>query len=441
MPVLPDFLLGGSAATSKASSATPGARAQEARRDDGASFSQVYAKEREARPAARTEAPARPPERPAAERREVRDQRETNEARPARARSAERPAEGRAAAAGNDKEPAVAEDGNVLPPEQSEVVAEAEDAASALGEAVDPTLLLGLGDAATEGDPTATAPQPETVLPLWLTFSPAAASATEPVVEGEADGELTLAPTMSAPEESDGASAELLAEAPDTETADALLAQFAAPEEEPEAEADTAALLDALAEVKVGGGGGQGTDSFKEALVQRLQGLNAPPPAAAAAAKAVPQVPGQALNPQSEGFADGVVDKVMWMSSQNLKSAEIQLDPAELGRMEVRIELVKDQAQVTFVSPHAGVREALEGQMQRLRDLFAQQGMNLADASVADQSQARGWQGQGGEQGSGRGFAGSGPGGAGEEESVRAGVAEIASTRQGGDRGLVDYYA
>ena len=47
---------------------------------------------------------------------------------------------------------------------------------------------------------------------------------------------------------------------------------------------------------------------------------------------------------QQAGWSEAVVDRVMWLSSQNLKSAEIQLDPAELGRMEVRIDLTKDQA-------------------------------------------------------------------------------------------------
>ena len=50
----------------------------------------------------------------------------------------------------------------------------------------------------------------------------------------------------------------------------------------------------------------------------------------------------------------------MWMSSQNLKSAEIQLDPAELGRLDVRIHMTADQTQVTFASPNAGVRDALK---------------------------------------------------------------------------------
>ena len=54
------------------------------------------------------------------------------------------------------------------------------------------------------------------------------------------------------------------------------------------------------------------------------------------ASPVLPQVPGAALNLQQPGWAEGAVDKVMWMSSQNLKSAEITLGlqgVLRLGRM------------------------------------------------------------------------------------------------------------
>jgi flagellar hook-length control protein FliK len=150
-------------------------------------------------------------------------------------------------------------------------------------------------------------------------------------------------------------------------------------------------------------------------------------------------VPGQPVQMQQPGWSEAVVDRVMWLSSQNLKSAEIQLDPAELGRMEVRIDLTKDQAQVTFLSPHAGVRDALEGQMQRLREMFTQQGMNLMDVNVSDQSLARGW--QGGTDGGGSSRGGSSAEGEADDGEVQLGVSEIAGNRSAGNRGLVDFYA
>lgn len=102
----------------------------------------------------------------------------------------------------------------------------------------------------------------------------------------------------------------------------------------------------------------------------------------------------QPLAMHQSGWSEAVVDRVMYLSSQNLKSADIQLDPAELGRLDIRINMAADQqTQITFMSAHVGVREALEGQMSKLRDSFVQQGLGQVDVSVFDQS--RGWQGQG----------------------------------------------
>src|SRR5690606_8960141 len=106
------------------------------------------------------------------------------------------------------------------------------------------------------------------------------------------------------------------------------------------------------------------------------------------------QVPGQPLSMHQAGWSEAVVDRVMWLSSQNLRSAEIQLDPAELGRLDVRVSLHLDQAQVSFSSPHAAVRDALGAQMHRMRELFAQQGINQLDVNVSDQSLARHSQGR-----------------------------------------------
>ncbi|MCY1539600.1 Flagellar hook-length control protein FliK [compost metagenome] len=150
--------------------------------------------------------------------------------------------------------------------------------------------------------------------------------------------------------------------------------------------------------------------------------------------------PGQPIPMQQAGWSEAVVDRVMLLSSQNLKSAEIQLNPAELGRLEVRISMNQDQTQVTFASPNAGVREALEGQMHRLRELFTQQGMNQVDVNVSDQSLGRGWQGQ--EQG----HDGKGGGGAGNEllaavDDELVGSVELKSAALSGSRGMVDYYA
>lgn len=147
-------------------------------------------------------------------------------------------------------------------------------------------------------------------------------------------------------------------------------------------------------------------------------------------AQAARQLQGQPLNMQQPGWSKELTDKVMWMSSQNLKSAEIKLNPAELGRLDIRVQVGQEHTQITFNSAHAGVRDSLDGQMHRLREMLEQQGMHNVDVEVADQSQ------QHQQQESSRRIADHGVE-AGEEELVA--VSELEQQEQG-HAGLVSYY-
>ncbi|VVO09234.1 flagellar hook-length control protein FliK [Pseudomonas fluorescens] len=150
----------------------------------------------------------------------------------------------------------------------------------------------------------------------------------------------------------------------------------------------------------------------------------------------------QPLAMHQSGWTEEVVNRVMYLSSANLKSADIQLQPAELGRLDIRVNMAADQqTQVTFMSGHAVVREALEGQLHRLRDMFSQQGMGQVDVNVSDQS--RGWQGQEQAQ-QGQGGRTSASGGhldSGDDELPMS-VTEVAATSTTVlGSSAVDYYA
>ena len=154
----------------------------------------------------------------------------------------------------------------------------------------------------------------------------------------------------------------------------------------------------------------------------------------------------QPIAMHQSGWTEEVVNRVMYLSSANLKAADIQLQPAELGRLDIRVNMVPDQqTQVTFMSAHPSVREALDGQMHRLRDMFAQQGMGQVDVNVSDQS--RGWQGQGQEQaqqGQSQGGRTNASGGRLDsmDEEVAPAIAEVAaSTTSVIGSSAVDYYA
>lgn len=154
----------------------------------------------------------------------------------------------------------------------------------------------------------------------------------------------------------------------------------------------------------------------------------------------------QPIAMHQSGWTEEVVNRVMYLSSVNLKAADIQLQPAELGRLDIRVNMVPDQqTQVTFMSAHPSVREALDGQMHRLREMFNQQGMGQVDVNVSDQS--RGWQGQQGQEQSQQGQSGRTSAGGGrldsaDEELAAAAVAEAAvQTTSVIGTSAVDYYA
>ena len=159
-------------------------------------------------------------------------------------------------------------------------------------------------------------------------------------------------------------------------------------------------------------------------------------------ANALPPVTNAPLAMHQSGWTDEIVNRVMYLSSANLKSAEIQLQPAELGRLDIKVNMTADQqAQVNFMSAHPVVREALESQSGRLREMFAQQGMGQVDVNVSDQSRGQEQQQQ---QAQTRGVSGSGGrggdnGDSGNHLDVAEAVTPVTSTVIGSS--AVDYYA
>lgn len=197
----------------------------------------------------------------------------------------------------------------------------------------------------------------------------------------------------------------------------------------------TGLIADGLKDLK-----GASSDTRVDDFANRLAALTQ-----AATPKTANAVPvNQPLAMHQSGWTDEVVNRVMYLSSANLRSADIQLQPAELGRLDIRVHMIPDQqTQVTFMSAHAGVREALEGQMHRMRDMFNQQGLGQVDVNVSDQS--RGWQGQEQAQQEQSRRSGSSTSGTrldGGDEELPHGVAEVAAPVQTViGTSAVDYYA
>lgn len=68
-------------------------------------------------------------------------------------------------------------------------------------------------------------------------------------------------------------------------------------------------------------------------------------------------------------------------------TAELRLDPPELGPLRISINISDNVANAVFVSPHAAVRQTVENALPQLQQLLAQAGISLGQTSVNDQGQ------------------------------------------------------
>ena len=106
---------------------------------------------------------------------------------------------------------------------------------------------------------------------------------------------------------------------------------------------------------------------------------------AAAARTSVPMpaytVPGQVGSPH---WDEALAARITWMRGQQIGTARLQLSPAHLGPVEVRLHMSDDGAAVSFLAHNAHAREALEAAVPRLREMFAGAGLELRHAQVAD---------------------------------------------------------
>ncbi len=129
-------------------------------------------------------------------------------------------------------------------------------------------------------------------------------------------------------------------------------------------------------------------------------------------------------------WSQAVGERVLWLAAQNLTSAELRLDPPDLGPMQVRVSMNNDQVNVSFSSQQVAVREALDQGAQRLREMFNEQGLKLGDLNVSDQSEGRQFNRDRDSEGQGRRRAG-----AGEEDEAPLVQSQLVTMR------LVDHYA
>ncbi|MBV1916308.1 MAG: flagellar hook-length control protein FliK [Pseudomonadales bacterium] len=102
---------------------------------------------------------------------------------------------------------------------------------------------------------------------------------------------------------------------------------------------------------------------------------------------AVPTLPlasGAAFGTQ--GWSNAVANRVMWLTDNRMMTAELRLDPPDLGPLQVKITMNEGQAQVSFVSQSSDVRGAIDQSVARLRELFSERDVELVNVDISDHS-------------------------------------------------------
>jgi flagellar hook-length control protein FliK len=139
---------------------------------------------------------------------------------------------------------------------------------------------------------------------------------------------------------------------------------------------------------------GASTDSAtaQNSAANAAQNANATPPAqlhalmtAHTAAGDVDVTPDATLRAPvgTHAWKDELGTQLTWMALNNRDTASLRLSPEHLGPVEVRISVNDGGTSVYFGASNPDTRSALEQSLPRLRELFASNGLVLADAGVS----------------------------------------------------------
>lgn len=145
------------------------------------------------------------------------------------------------------------------------------------------------------------------------------------------------------------------------------------------------------------------------------------------------------------GWPQSMASQLAFMQVHRQSSAELQLNPAELGGLHVKLEVDNGAVNASFVCQHQAVAELVQDAMPRLRDAMQQGGMELAQTSVStgdfsqQQGASQGSSAQGQGSGSGNGGNGSRYGNGGTQD--RTDAAAVAPRRASSHEGAIDTFA
>jgi len=82
-------------------------------------------------------------------------------------------------------------------------------------------------------------------------------------------------------------------------------------------------------------------------------------------------------------------NRIMWMAKNKMYSAQLRVDPPNLGVIEIKITVNQDQATVSFAANNAIVRDAIESASIRLKEQFMENGFQSVDVDVSSREEKK----------------------------------------------------
>ena len=90
---------------------------------------------------------------------------------------------------------------------------------------------------------------------------------------------------------------------------------------------------------------------------------------------------------QENRWAQDFSERIVWAAKNDQQVAQINISPAQLGPVQITLNMNGDQASIAFASPHAEVRKAIEDAMPNLKEMLSTAGISLGQSNVGAQLQ------------------------------------------------------
>ncbi|MFC0348352.1 flagellar hook-length control protein FliK [Undibacterium danionis] len=127
---------------------------------------------------------------------------------------------------------------------------------------------------------------------------------------------------------------------------------------------------------------------FKVAELPKVESLPSSPPVPATLETTSVSPASNFIGPRvgTKAWDQAIGQKIVWMVAGGEQSAQLTLNPPDLGPVQVVLSISDSQVDASFVSSHLDVREAIEAAAPKLREMMDSAGISLSGFSVSAQS-------------------------------------------------------